>query len=85
MVHQLSKYGEINSMSTTELNPNLGYSCAGPGRRPWGSAPISNKALVSTKIPVGLDLQLRALAARDDVSMSLIIRRALEKEVAILA
>jgi len=72
-------------MSTTELNPNLGYSCAGPGRRPWGSAPISNKALVSTKIPVGLDLQLRALAARDDVSMSLIIRRALEKEVAILA
>ena len=71
-------------MSTTELNPNLGYSCAGFGR-PRPSAPTSVKALVSTRIPVGLDSQLRALAERDDVSISLIIRRALEKEVAILA
>jgi hypothetical protein len=66
-------------MSSTELNPYLGYSCAGSGR-PRGDDLTSNRALVSTKIPEVLDAQLRALAQWDDVSVSNIILGALEKE-----
>jgi hypothetical protein len=68
-------------MSSTTLKPNLGYHSPG---RPQGDDLTSVRALVSTRIPEGLDAQLRALAQRDDVPISKIIRRALEKEAASL-
>lgn len=84
-VNQIPMSMKLMSMKLmSEVKADLGYSCAGFGR-PRPSAPTSVVALVSTRIPVGLDSQLRALAQRDDVSISKIIRRALEKEVAILA
>jgi hypothetical protein len=68
-------------MSSTELNPHLGYSCAGSGR-PRGS--ISGSAMtarIAFALPVDVNNRLWELAKREDIPVSKIIRRAIVREL----
>jgi hypothetical protein len=69
-------------MSSTDLNSNLGYSCAGPGRPRGSISATAMRARTAMHLPGDMNEQLGAIAKRDGVSVSEIIRRMIAQGLA---
>jgi hypothetical protein len=82
MLLTLVKLALVQSLMSVELTPAspLGYHCGGKGRRPSARTMTARAAM---RLPGEMSAQLHDLAKRDAVSITAIIRRAIEREIAL--
>jgi hypothetical protein len=78
-----TRHGEL--MSVAPVDAPLGYACTGGGR-PQGSLSASAmRARTALHLPGEMNEQLGALARREAISVSAIIRREISREISFCA